>query len=443
MTDLQTRFQTLDDLQAPEMWREIEARAQAKEPRVTRTLSWVLVGVGVMLALVVGAAFLVGSGMVKLSSTAPTQTATTTSSVPVNTATSTAHAAEWIVAGSMLEARTDHTATLLPDGRVLVAGGFNGSKKLASAELFDPNSRSWTATGSMNEARSNHSATLMADGRVLVVSGEMVFGSRYPGTKHAELYDPDTGTWTATGDVRFLYSSNLTALTLLADGKVLLVPDGGDSWVYDPGTSTWGATKRMVEDRSDYAATRLLDGTVLVAGGCCGSGPQYLASAELFDPASRTWTATGSMRAPRALGAATLLLDGRVLVAGGHGGHDAMQPDLLDSAELFDPASGVWTATGNMDMARGRFGTFTLLQDGTVLAAGGAAHGGATAAAELYDPVRGMWTATASMSGARADHTATLLADGTILVVGGYASADLSDPIPTAIAEMYDPAAEN
>jgi hypothetical protein len=322
MTDLRSRFQTLDALHAPEMWREIEARAQAKERHVTRRVSLVLIALAVMLALVVGAAVLVGSGVVKLSTTAPSTTATTTPfTAPSTTPTAppTPRAAAWIATGSMVEARFYHTATLLSDGRVLVAGGSNGSKKLATAELYDPGSGSWTATGSMLEARSNHTATLLADGRVLVAGGALVApgGSSYK-QQHAELYDPDTGTWSATGDLSFISYRRPTA-TLLADGMVLLVPDGHSSWVYTPGTGTWRATQGMVDQADGYAATRLPDGTVLVAGGSYGEPGQALATAQLFDPANRTWTATGSLREPRSFGVATLLLDGTVLVAGGHG----------------------------------------------------------------------------------------------------------------------------
>src|SRR5437867_3794750 len=158
MTDLQTRFRTLDALHAPEMWREIEARAQAKERHVTRPVSWVFIGVAVMLALVVGAAFLVGSGVVKLPTTAPSPAPATAPITAPTTAPRTGHPAAWVVSGSMLEARTGHTATLLSDGRVLVAGGFNGSTPLASAELYDPRSGSWTATGNMTHWHNNHTA---------------------------------------------------------------------------------------------------------------------------------------------------------------------------------------------------------------------------------------------------------------------------------------------
>jgi hypothetical protein len=441
MTDLQARFRTLDELHAPELWREAERRAAIAQPRAIRANPWVLITVLVLLALVAGAAALIGSHIVRLgtvvdASSMPSTSANLATPAPTLVAT----AATWTPTASMREARSNHTATLLSDGRVLVAGGFNASTKLASAELYDPRSGSWTATGSMLEARSDHTATRLADGRVLVVSGADVASGGSSFDQHAELYDPETGTWSATGELRFLSSGRRLTATLLADGRVLLM-----SSLYDPETGTWRPTKGMAEQGHAYAATRLTDGTVLVAGGGGGTvvvdgepKGQALASAQLLDPVTRTWTATGSLREPRAYGVATLLLDGTVLIAGGLG---TGLFDPLLSSELFDPASGSWTATANVITPRGRRGTFTLLQDGTVLAAGGS---GAPAAAELYDPVSRTWAATASMDEGRVDQTATLLADGTVLVVGGASDADAAgNPIPTASGEVYHPASGN
>lgn len=280
---------------------------------------------------------------------------------------------EWTATGSLIEARAGHTASLLADGRVLVAGGGMDRIGDSSAELYDPASGTWTATGAMAGFRSGHVAVLLPDGTVLVVGGDNVPGGDCPvPLASAELYDPETGTWSATGD--------------------------------------------MVEARIAHTATLLSNDTVLVVGGLgvVDCAPVTAAAVELYDPDTGSWTATGSLREDRSNHTATLLSDGTVLVAGGSGG-----TGQLGSAELYDPATGSWTAAGSMNEAL--FRSATLLPDGTVLAAGGSnvSGEGISASAELYDPTTGSWTLTASMGAARSGHTATLLADGTVLVAGG------------------------
>jgi hypothetical protein len=347
----------------------------------------------------------------------------------------TAHPAAWTATGKMIEARTGHTATLLLDGRVLVAGGSSTSGPLASAELYDPSDGSWTATGSMLVAREGHSATLLRDGRVLVAGGRGRSPEALRGLASAELYDPASGTWRATGNMiegPGEAGQGQFWATLLPDGRVLVV--GGLAELYDPTSGTWTATGNMIEGSVYAAITLLPNGKVLVAGG--GSGDS-LASAELYDPSSATWSATGSMNEARSFITATLLPNGTVLVSGGWALKKGSATELA-SAELYDPDSGRWTATGSMRKSRGRFPTDTLLPNGTVLAAGGCCAGnGYLASADLYDPSTGTWTGTANMAGARAGHTATLLADGRVLVAGGY---DSENPLSVlASAEVYDP----
>jgi hypothetical protein len=205
---------------------------------------------------------------------------------------------------------------LLANGRVLVAGGQVASA-LASAELFDPASGTWTTTGGLATAREHHTATLLTNGKVLVAGG---FDATFPGggiLASAELYDPLLGAWTAThgfASGRFHHTA-----TLLPNGKVLGAGGQGTSAsaeLYDPMLGTWTATGSLDTARSSHTATLLPNGQVLVAGGQVTSG--QLGNAELYDPASGAWSATGSLIAARYDHTATLLPSGKVLVAGGY-----------------------------------------------------------------------------------------------------------------------------
>jgi large repetitive protein len=398
-----------------------------------RPVRWVLVLAILLLTLALGGAALIGSGVIKLPVSLPgswtaTGTMTTARTFPTATrlldgrvlvtgrrqrlsnpfpsaeiydpATGT-----WSATGPMIQLRFHATATLLPDGRVLVAGGsIGGPNALASAELYDPATGAWSATGSLAEARSGHTATLLPGGRVLVAGGYvLVDGSSRPGGTlvSVELYDPATGTWTATGPLAQGRGDH--SATLLPDGRVLVA--GGravaadpskavrqlvSAELYNPATGTWSVTGLLAEARSDHTATLLPDGTVLVAGGSFG-GPHALASAELYDPATGTWSASGPLAEARSGHTATLLPDGRVLVAGGSA--DSLLPDgsaaggllALASAELYDPIRRSWTAAARMD--EGRVGlAAVLLEDATVLVAGGLTENSESASAELYDP---------------------------------------------------------
>ena len=280
----------------------------------------------------------------------------------------------------------------------------------------------WTRTSNLASPHLQQTATRLQDGRVLVLGG-------YNAT--AELYDPATGSWSRTGNALANYR-NHTA-TLLRSGKVL-VTGGNDLGItaslFDPASGTWTATGAMSTPRYHHTATLLNDGRVLVTGGSIGEyGGTVLASAELYDPATGTWTAAPTLIAARTWHTATLLNNGQVLVAGGEG-----VTGPVTSAELFNPASGTWTAVGNLGTARYRH-TATLLNNGQVLVAGGAVDGGPSTRAELFDPATGTWSSTSPMSSPRHNHTATLLANGRVLVSGGY---DAYTGIQTG-SELYDP----
>ena len=323
----------------------------------------------------------------------------------------------WAVTGNLNHARALHTATLLANGKVLVAGGQGSSLALRSAELYDPATGVWTFTGRLNFTRIGHTATLLPDGKVLVAGGHGGADLLPAYTQRsAELYDPATGAWTFTGPLN--KARQFHTATLLPDGKVLVA--GGyyfnqdhqqdTTELYNPATGAWTYTGRLNIARIGHTATLLPDGKVLVTGGNLGSRT----SAELYDPATGVWTPTGSLIGARYGHTATLLPDGKVLIAGGI----TADGTVISRAALYDPATGAWAPTRSLNTAR-TVHTATLLANGKVLVAGG--WGGPyLTSAELYDPATGAWTPTRSLNEARMQHTATLLPDGKVLVAGGY-----------------------
>ena len=331
--------------------------------------------------------------------------------------------------GNMGTPRSSHTATLLNNGKVLVAGGADTTgNEFATAELFDPTSGSFTPTGSMGTARQAHTATPLSNGKVLVMGGLDLNGN---GLATAELFDPTSGSFAPTG--RLETARGRHTATLLKDGKVL-VTGGVDAngnllataELFDPTSGTFTSTGSMTIPRQSHTATVLTNGKVLVAGGEDKTGNVF-AEAELFDPASGTFSPTDNMQSARRSHEATLLNDGKVLMTGGVAD---VNSTVLATAELFDPTSGSFTPTGSMGM--GRVGhRATLLNDGKVLLAGGSDALGSSSTAELFDPASGSFTPTGSMGIARAGHTATVLLDGKVLVAGGGGFSAL------ATAELY------
>ena len=259
----------------------------------------------------------------------------------------------WSATSSLSRARTAHTATLLTDGKVLVAGGYGvrGSfgEILTTAEVYDPATGTWSVTGSLALARQGHTATLLPNGKVLVAGG---IGSDNATVATAEVYDPATGTWSVTGSlVSARYKHTVSsgrdahAAALLADGKVLAI--GGErgrgspatAEVYNPATGAWSVTGSPAFARREHTATVLADGKFLVAGGLDMSMSRFLETAEVYNPATGTWSATGPLATARHWHTATLLLDGKVLVVGGASGvvGGPASNDNLATAELYTP----------------------------------------------------------------------------------------------------------
>lgn len=345
----------------------------------------------------------------------------------------------FLLTGSMATPRRFHTATLLPNGKVLVAGGQNASyTAVASAELYDPSSGTFSATGNMTVPRAGHTATLLNNGKVLIAGGNSDISGA--AVSSAELYDPSTGTFTATTGTMTAARVSHTA-TLLQSGKVLIA--GGDvlfynpsgqslasAEIFDPSTGTFTAAGSMTVPRESHTATLLTSGKVLITGGSDGTlgytaTTTLYASSETFDPSTGQFTAAGMMTTQRLWQTASLLASGRVLVAGG----DSVSRTEA-TADLFDPTSGSFAATGNMTEPRFYHAASTL-NDGTVLISGGLQNGeNAKATAEIYDPTAGTFAATGSMNAARIWHTSTVLPNGKVLITGG------ADP-PLATAELY------
>jgi RTX calcium-binding nonapeptide repeat (4 copies)/Kelch motif len=295
--------------------------------------------------------------------------------------------------GSMAVERVGAVAAPLPDGRVLIAGGYHDA--VSNAEIFDPAAGSFAPTDSMPVPRAGAVAAPLPDGRVLIAGGY--------GRSSAEVFDPDTGTFSSAG------------------------------------------IGSMSVPRAEAAAAPLPDGRVLIAGGCCSSElPYWLSSAEVFDPATNTFSSAGigSMSRERAGAVAAPLPDGRVLVAGGNDtafDENSVPPaGTLSSAEVFDPATNTFSSAGIGSMSAARYDAVAApLPDGRVLVAGGIANDFVLyrcylSSAEVFDPTTNTFSSAGigSMSRPRADAAAAPLPDGVLIAGGYYAVAGFSRGCP-------------
>jgi hypothetical protein len=348
--------------------------------------------------------------------------------------------------GSLLIPNTNYHAVTLADGRILVVGGIGTSgESLASAEIYDPTTGTFSATGSLSVPRGGGTAALLADGRVLVAGG---FDSA-TSTIHAsaEIYDPTTGVFTPTGNMGEPRQG--PALARLLDGRVLvaggtdLASPNTNAEIFNPATGTFTPTGSLTQARFQTPIV-LPDGRVLLAGGF-GPGALPLASAEVYDPATGLFTATGSMTIPRQRAAQAILPDGRVLIAGGQTSLTAgnIPTTVTALAEIYDPVTGQFSATGSLNIARSRPGGFAftlapVLAAGKVLIAGGQNDDiAALDSIELYDPATGTFSLAAPMVNPRTGPSVSLLPDGRVLIAGGRTGATIATT--TATAEVFSP----
>jgi hypothetical protein len=312
---------------------------------------------------------------------------------------------------------TYHTATVLADGRLLVAGGVvmgaGEAVPQAGAALYDPATRRWTATGAMAATRWGHTASLLEDGRVLVVGGKSEAGYSPPSLATAELYDPVTGTWSPAASLAFAREAH--AAVRLADGRVLVA--GGATAaceVYDPAADRWTRVGDLAATRGAFTATLLPSGRVLAVGGSGTTGAET--SAELFDPSTGRWAPTGSPTSPRASHAATLLGDGTVLVSGGGS-------LFVKSSETYDPAAGTFEAAGDLAAGRSAHRMLALPDGGAVVFFG--YPDDASRYPETFDPASRTWSRGTPAAAPRDGVTASLLAGGTVVLVRGLPAPTL------------------
>lgn len=337
----------------------------------------------------------------------------------------------WGTTGTLAHGRMAHTSTTLPSGRVLIAGGYTPPYySVAECEIFDETaaggSGAFVASGSLQAPHvRGKRAVLMADGKVLITGGG------YSGaSKGSEIFDPaaggGAGASTLTADM--LKPRESHTMTRLPSGKVLVAGGGGvgpslaesiTAELFDPATKTYSATGNLVDIlRMMHSASLLSTGKVLIAGGY-GNGEGSLSSTELYDPATGKFTAGPAMLVVRYNHTATTLPSGKVLILGGWGN------GYVSNADLYTPSPtgiGAFAKTGSL--AEGRTTPATaLLPSGKVLTAGGD-NGGAAAFADLWDPAadagKGAWTSTVALPAGRYGHAASTLPSGKVLISGGY-----------------------
>ena len=356
-----------------------------------------------------------------------------------------------VIAGTSLNvSRYLHSATLLDNGKILIAGGVScptaGScAYLSSAEIYDPSAKLSTSTGSLAKARSAP-AVLLTSGKVLIAGGFTCDSqATCSSLKSAEIYDPASGAFAGASNMALARDGH--TMTLLADGKVLIA--GGETCttatsctalssaeIYDPVAGTFtAAANGMSAARFGASAVALSSGRVLIAGGF--DGANLPAAAEIYDPGQPGFTWNGArLSAPRFGATTTLLNSGKVLVAGGSTCYLFGCP--TNAAEIYDPVANVFsTVTGGMTVP-GFVHTATLLTNGQVLFAGGFSSCTSLctgeASTELFDPTINVFSGSQGVGVALAGHTGTLTPSGNVLFTGG-----INAGVTLATTEWYQP----
>lgn len=338
-----------------------------------------------------------------------------------------------VSAPAMSASRAAHTATAVPDGRVLIAGGFVEKGAATGAEVYEPDTGRFSPLPPMTTTRHSHTATLLADGRVLIAGG---YGERTTTLATAEVFDPATNTFAPTGSLLAARADHIAVL--LENGKVLIAGGLGPGWeflssaeLYDPAAGRFFPTGSMTVPRESHVAVRLSDGRALIAGGHRGrrAGITLHTSAEVYNPATGVFTRVGDLRIRRHKHDALLLPDGQVLITGGSDERD--DRGVYDSSELFDPKTGTFTAGPPMRLGRYKHaGSSLVLPSGLVLIAGGAPQ------AEVYDPRNRTFVLVPGDARMAGQFSAVApLKRGGALITGGYGNGGG----PRSSAWLYQP----
>lgn len=327
--------------------------------------------------------------------------------------------------GSMSARRTNHEIVKLNNGNVLVMGGREGTLPMDlpatnACEIYSGST--WTSAASMNKARIGFKAMLLSNGKVLVIGGTDDLGTDY---RSCEIYDPATNTWSYTDSLH--YERVAFAAVTLSDGKILVA---GNYWndstceIYDPTTELWTVGPALNYERSNGVSLTLLpNGKVLLVGSNTNSN-----TAEIYDPASNNWTVTSSApNGQRAYHGALLLNTGKVLLFG-----SAISSDYVTS-ELFDPAAGTFTSSGNMTFSFSEE-SYVLLSNGFVMATsmGDMFSFYDTKCIQVYNTANGTWSSpTFSLVYLSSAGRMVKLNNGKYLQVGGYNSTNNPNGLKT------------